>query len=252
MDYKRVYAEFIKDRREKEVHLEGYSERHHIVPRALGGGDEPENLIRLTAADHLFAHLLLAKIHGGKMWYAMIFMFRPAKQLVGVSRGKRLRHIAAFIRREQIRIQTGKLRPDVSVALRGKPKSEAHRRNISKARMGWRDSYETRAKKSEALRNRVHSPERNAKLSAALKGRERSPEHSAKIAAKAKGRYIGSANPRYDGTIRSFQHEDGRIERATKFELAQKYGLNRTCLNFVINGNRRQTKGWGLYVGEIE
>lgn len=74
MDYKRVYAEFIKDRREKEAHLEGYSERHHIVPRCMGGGDEAENLIRLTAEDHFFAHLVLAKIHGGKMWAPVAFM----------------------------------------------------------------------------------------------------------------------------------------------------------------------------------
>lgn len=74
MDYKRVYAEFIKDRREKEARLEGYSERHHIVPRALGGGDEVGNLIRLTAEDHFFAHLVLAKIHGGKMWSPIAYM----------------------------------------------------------------------------------------------------------------------------------------------------------------------------------
>lgn len=67
MDYHRIYSDFIKDRRAKEPTLDGYVERHHILPRSLGGGDEPDNLINLTAEDHYFAHLLLAKMHGGRL-----------------------------------------------------------------------------------------------------------------------------------------------------------------------------------------
>lgn len=74
MDYKRIYAAFIKDRRAKESTLEGYSERHHIIPRSMGGGDEPDNLIRLTPEDHFFAHLLLAKAYGGRLASALQLM----------------------------------------------------------------------------------------------------------------------------------------------------------------------------------
>lgn len=74
MDYKRIYAEFIKDRRTKESLIVGYSEKHHIKPRSLGGGDEPDNLIRLTPEDHFFAHLLLAKIHGAQMACALFLL----------------------------------------------------------------------------------------------------------------------------------------------------------------------------------
>lgn len=74
MNYKRIYDEFIKDRREKEKTLTGYTERHHILPRSIGGGDEPSNLIRLTPEDHFFAHLCLAKMHGGKLWAPVAFM----------------------------------------------------------------------------------------------------------------------------------------------------------------------------------
>lgn len=71
MDYARIYREFIADRLKKQPEAPEYFERHHILPRALGGGDEPANMIRLTPEDHLFAHLLLAKIHGGSMWAAV-------------------------------------------------------------------------------------------------------------------------------------------------------------------------------------
>lgn len=37
-----------------------YHERHHIVPRCMGGGNEEENLIDLYAREHFEAHRLLA------------------------------------------------------------------------------------------------------------------------------------------------------------------------------------------------
>lgn len=36
-----------------------YSERHHIVPRCIGGTDDEENLIYLTLKEHFIAHKLL-------------------------------------------------------------------------------------------------------------------------------------------------------------------------------------------------
>lgn len=77
MNYSKIYNDFIEDRRKKESQLieSGiYRESHHILPRALGGGDDPENLISLTAEDHYFAHLLLAHIYGGTMWQAVKMM----------------------------------------------------------------------------------------------------------------------------------------------------------------------------------
>lgn len=77
MDYKRIYNEFIADRRSKEAALIAsgeYVERHHILPRSLGGGDEAENIIALTAGDHYFAHLCLAKIYGESQWFSVVTM----------------------------------------------------------------------------------------------------------------------------------------------------------------------------------
>lgn len=72
MNYSKIYHDFIVSRREREASIVGYSEKHHILPRSLGGGDEKCNLIRLSPEDHFFAHLLLAKIHGGAMWLAVV------------------------------------------------------------------------------------------------------------------------------------------------------------------------------------
>lgn len=76
MDYARIYREFVADRLGKQPDAPTYFERHHVMPKSLGGGDEPENIIRLTPEDHFFAHLLLSKIHGGAMWAAVLCMAR--------------------------------------------------------------------------------------------------------------------------------------------------------------------------------
>lgn len=74
MNYARIYEEFIQDRKTKFLPEGTYTEKHHIKPRCLGGGDESENIIRLTPEDHYFAHLLMAKAYGGKLWAAVYAM----------------------------------------------------------------------------------------------------------------------------------------------------------------------------------
>lgn len=97
MNYARIYAAFIDDRKAKQPQAPDYFEKHHIKPRCLGGGDEPENIIRLTPEDHLFAHMLLAKLHGGKLWFAVAAMLNLAAQARGPEVSRR-RHFG-FVRR---------------------------------------------------------------------------------------------------------------------------------------------------------
>jgi hypothetical protein len=49
-------------------------EVHHILPKSLGGTDSKENLVKMTYRQHYVAHLILWKIHGGKMANAFFFM----------------------------------------------------------------------------------------------------------------------------------------------------------------------------------
>lgn len=51
--------------------IDGYYEKHHIVPKCLGGLDNPENLVKLTARQHFIAHLLLTKMCKGKIKYKL-------------------------------------------------------------------------------------------------------------------------------------------------------------------------------------
>lgn len=81
MDYKRIYDQFIVDRLGKcpfRGKIPGM-ERHHIVSKCQGGTREKANLVNLSYDDHVFAHLLLARIYGGKLSLAfsrMVFIDR--------------------------------------------------------------------------------------------------------------------------------------------------------------------------------
>lgn len=154
MDYERVYREFIADRRLREYLLTTGFDRHHVLPRHLGGSNDAENIVKLTYADHLFAHILLAKSHGGVMAVC-------ANRMSGMEkyRGRRSRERYAHLRAAHRAAVTGKKLSDKHrEALRGprpdmrgnqraaRPKTAEHRARIGAAHVGMKRSEETKAK----------------------------------------------------------------------------------------------------------
>ncbi len=61
MDYRKIYNRIIE--RAKKRTLTGYKEKHHIIPKCLGGSNKKENLVALTSREHFVAHQLLVKIY---------------------------------------------------------------------------------------------------------------------------------------------------------------------------------------------
>lgn len=61
MDYLKHYTNLIDNYGVVSKPSVGYYERHHILPKCLGGRDDYENLVYLTARQHLLAHWLLMK-----------------------------------------------------------------------------------------------------------------------------------------------------------------------------------------------
>lgn len=73
MNYQALYKKLIDYR--LRTPATGYSERHHILPRSMGGSDDPVNLVVLTGREHWVAHLLLYKIYrNSKMAHACHMM----------------------------------------------------------------------------------------------------------------------------------------------------------------------------------
>lgn len=66
MDYVKHYNQLVD--RAKNRELDCYIERHHVIPRCMGGSDDDNNLVSLTAREHFIAHLLLTKMHPGNLY----------------------------------------------------------------------------------------------------------------------------------------------------------------------------------------
>jgi hypothetical protein len=56
--------------------LKGYKEKHHILPRSVGGTDDKSNLVELTAKEHFIVHMLLCKFTKGLARRSMLYAFK--------------------------------------------------------------------------------------------------------------------------------------------------------------------------------
>lgn len=226
MDYDRIYRDFIKDRRTKEHSLSGYTERHHIIPRCLGGGDEPGNLIDLTPEDHFFAHLCLAKTHGGKLWAPVAFMI-------------------------------GGQRKDYKPVLSRKSYGWASRA-MAKALCGeGASSYDWTIHELEHKDGRVWSGTQYAMTNLGISRSLANMMLKGRIRA-AKGWYIKGRRPTHFGHAKgsgadhhmyrsesiTFLHLDGRKFVGTQFEFHQACGVSKGAACTLARGKARMANGW--------
>jgi hypothetical protein len=91
MNYEKHYTLLID--RAKDRLVEGYTEKHHIVPRCLGGTDNKENTVSLTPEEHYVAHQLLVKLYPKehKLVYAANMMTVSSTKNTNRSKNKRYR-----------------------------------------------------------------------------------------------------------------------------------------------------------------
>lgn len=156
-----------------------YLEKHHIIPRALGGSNNRSNLVDLTAREHFIAHMLLTRmlVHPEKrsMQFALMFM-------MGKGRGKCRQLYSPCSRIFEI------YRKECVAANTGRKWTETQREKMRIAMTGRKPSAETLARMSEAQKRRpAPSVETRAKIAAAHMGKILSPEHKKAISEKQKG-----------------------------------------------------------------
>lgn len=197
MNHQRVYDCLVAHAVSQDRPRKG-NERHHIVPRCLGGGDEKSNIVVMTYREHYLAHQLLARIHGGRLWYAAI-----AFRMKGRNGNSR-----SF---EHARKQAAAWK---SAHLKGVPQSPELRAKRAKAMigntntLGKKMSAESSAKKSKAMLGNKHTlgfipgAETRKKMSAIHAGekhhyfgKKRSEEVKQKIRAALLGKPQGPRAP---------------------------------------------------------
>lgn len=63
MNYQKIYDNLIRRGKDRILPSFVYREKHHIIPKCLGGLNNLDNLVELTAEEHYVAHQLLVKLH---------------------------------------------------------------------------------------------------------------------------------------------------------------------------------------------
>lgn len=187
MNYALAYQRLIAHAQQR-VCVNGYVERHHILPKALGGSDDSSNLVALTAREHFIAHMLLAKMHGGSMWHAITIMKKDGR---GSSRSfamarKKLSDLMVGNKRTLGMKMSEESRMKMSQARKGKsgrPQSEETKQVLSAINSGKTLSQETKKKLSLVQVGKAKPEGFGAKISASLKGKPRSEETKAKLSA---------------------------------------------------------------------
>ena len=174
---------------------------HHIIPRHMGGTDEPENLIELTVEEHAEAHRKLYEEHGNIKDYC------AWKGLEGT------------IGKEEI----VRLLMDPT----GRTHSEETKEKMRQSQTGRkRHTPESRKKISEARKGKKLSEEHKRKIGEAGKGNKRclgnklSEEHKDKLSEKMKGNTNYSKSPK-------ISDEDRARRSAAKKEYWRQYRISK-------------------------
>lgn len=67
MNYHKIYYKLVS-----KDSMADYTESHHKIPRCLGGSDDSNNLVKLSAREHYIAHCLLERMYRGDINHAKL------------------------------------------------------------------------------------------------------------------------------------------------------------------------------------
>jgi len=185
MNYEKIYNQIVE--RAKNRVLDCYTESHHIIPRCMGGGDEKENLVNLTAREHFICHRLLVQIHpsNNKLKFALWAMCNMKSK-------RQSRYTPSSRIYESIKIEVIQL---ISDKKKGVKLSEEHKRKTSETLKGRKRPQEVidkivKTKKenggwkhSDETKNKIRSNNgmKRQEVRNKLKGREISDETRKKL-----------------------------------------------------------------------
>jgi hypothetical protein len=125
--YFKYYTNIIENASKREI--SGYTERHHILPKSLGGDNDKNNIVALTAREHFICHHLLSKFTTGraksKMSYAL---WRLSNKKDGRIKSSKIY--------DQVRKNHANMLSKSKTGVKRKSFSDEARRNMSEAKKG--------------------------------------------------------------------------------------------------------------------
>jgi len=182
MEYLKIYNQIIDNAKNRSIN--GYTEKHHIVPKCLGGINKKDNIVSLTAKEHYICHKLLCEIYPNetKLKYAFWRMCNVAnnefqhrtytvssrvygriKQEVAEITSKRTKHYSDAVRKL--------IGEKVSKKLKGRPSSKKGIPNPNHSE--W-------MKENNPMKGKTHTDKVKAVLRE-VNSKPKSEEHKSKI-----------------------------------------------------------------------
>jgi len=126
--YTTTYYKIIN--RAKSRTLTEYIEKHHIIPRSLGGNDSLDNLVELTAREHFICHLLLTKMLTGK---DKAKMSQAVWMMVSCSSDNQSRYKVNNRVYEKLKVNMSMVKKDISTWNKGVSPNDATRLKLRSA-----------------------------------------------------------------------------------------------------------------------
>ena len=184
--YTKYYFNIIVRAKSRILDQSIYTEKHHIIPKSLGGDNSKDNLATLTAREHFICHLLLVKMTIGpdktKMSHAAWRMVCTANK--HQDRYKVNSRLYQIIRQEYIS------------QVKNRKMSNETKQKLREANLGKKASEEVKQKMRDSAKNRLPiTNETRLKRSISLKGKNsgKTPRLGAKLSIQTK-QAIGRAN----------------------------------------------------------
>jgi len=159
MNYAKHYSALIERARVREAPSD-YTEKHHILPKCLGGTDHSDNLVVLTAEEHFVAHQLLTKLHPTSkgILYAAFAM------------GNKNNKKYAWLRKRYADKLTGVKRPEHSKALSGSNNFMYGRTHTDEVKRKLAECGKLKAGEANGMFGKTHTIEVRLKLASLMRG----------------------------------------------------------------------------------
>lgn len=136
MNYSKIYDDLIEKSRNR-INT-GYTERHHIIARCLGGSNSKSNITRLTPEEHYLAHLLLVKINPGNSKLIFAANMMTGKSNNSLRNNKSYSWVKSKLAKAQSENKIGKKlskahKDKIATTMTGKKFTQEHLDNIKKS-----------------------------------------------------------------------------------------------------------------------
>lgn len=174
--YSKWYNSIIENAKSRHL-TEGF-ERHHIIPKSLGGSNLLQNIARLTPREHFVCHMLLTKMTQGENKAKMV---NAALRLANDHKGRCINsRIYALIKRERAKYLSETTRGPNNNFF-GRKHTEETRKKMSESRRKWSYTEEHLEKfrgRASPMAGKTHSEKTRERLSEV--GKLRKPTQATK------------------------------------------------------------------------